>query len=296
MKLCAIALKTKRREENTITISLDRNYVWECDFGVRKPLIPVLRTLLDEQDASSLQMINLMINHNVYNLEFYIVLSYDNPLEGHINRMKDLFYNVGVRYRPDITFDELFSEMANRRFNSTTLVNSQDVEFRFENMFHFTEKKEIAEVISMRPLGKKVPVFLSHTSRNKPIIEDLIPFLNAANLPIWYDDINIDYGESIVKKVQEGIKDSGSVIFWITKEFLKSNWCQIEMEGFLTRLAGKNDVLILAVVDEDVDTNELPLFISTRKYLRLTKDESLEQIARKLIPTLKKYFETRNLL
>jgi len=100
-------------------------------------------------------------------------------------------------------------------------------------------------MISMRPLGKKLPVFISHTSKNKPFVEEIIAYLNAANLPVWYDDINIDFGESIVNKVQEGIKDSGAVIFWVTTDFLNSNWCKIEMESFLARLAGKNDVLIL---------------------------------------------------
>ncbi|TCO79090.1 toll/interleukin-1 receptor domain-containing protein [Marinisporobacter balticus] len=276
--------------------TLDRDYVWECDYGVRKPLIPVLEILLEEQDATSLQMINLMVNQNIYNLEFFIVLSYDQPEEGHINRMKELFLNVGVKYRPDINYDELFSEMAYKRFNTATLGTPHMLEMQFNALFDYKERDEVAKIISMRPLGKKVPVFLSHTSRNKPEIEDLIPYLNAANLPIWYDDINIDYGESIVTKVQEGIKESGAVIFWITKEFIKSNWCQIEMDGFLTRLAGRNDILVLAVVHEDVDKNDLPVFLSTRKYLAVSKPDSLEAAAKKLIPTLKKYFKSKGLL
>ncbi|MFB7817074.1 toll/interleukin-1 receptor domain-containing protein [Paenibacillus chitinolyticus] len=273
---------------------LERNYVWECDFGERSHLIAVLKTLLDEQDATSLQMINVMVNHNIYNLELFIVLSYDNPIENHIIKMKELFLNTGVKYRPDITYDELFKEMAHRRFNCTTLIDSELVELQFSSIFQYKEKKDVANLISMRPLGKKIPVFISHTSRNKRIIEDLIPFLNAANLPIWYDDINIDYGESIVRKVQEGIKDSGAVIFWITKEFLKSSWCQIEMESFLTRLAGKNDILILAVVHEDIEIEDLPVFIAGRKFLKVSETDTVEHVARKLIPTLHKYMESRN--
>lgn len=196
-----------------MTKQLERNYVWECDFGERSHLKPVIKILLDEQDASSLQMVNLMINHNVYNLEFYIVFSYDSPIIGHIDRMKELMTGAGVRYRPDITYDELFSELAQKRFNIMTLIDSQQVDLLYDHNFQYKERREVAKVISMRPLGKNLPVFISHTSKNKPFVEDLIAYLNAANLPVWYDDINIDFGESIVNKVQEGIKDSGAVIF-----------------------------------------------------------------------------------
>ena len=270
---------------------LERNYVWECDYGVRKPLIPVLKTLLDNQDASSLQMVHVLVNENIYNLEFYIVLSYDNPVEDHMRSMMELFKDVGVRYRPDITHDEFIKEMAYKRFNSPTLLSSELLDLQFNGMFHFKEKEEVAKITSMKPLGSKMPVFISHTSRNKPEIEDFIPFLNAANLPIWYDEVNIDYGDSIVKKVQEGIKDSGAVIFWITKDFLKSNWCQIEMESFLNRLAGKNDLLVFSIVHDEVDNDELPLFLLNRKYLKLGKKDTLEQIAQKIIPTLRSYKE-----
>lgn len=276
-----------------MTKQLERNYVWECDFGERSHLKPVIKMLLDEQDASSLQMVNLMINHNVYNLEFYIVFSYDSPIIGHIDRMKELMTGAGVRYRPDITYDELFSELAQKRFNIMTLIDSQQVDLLYDHNFQYKERREVAKVISMRPLGKKLPVFISHTSKNKPFVEDLIAYLNAANLPVWYDDINIDFGDSIVNKVQEGIKDSGAVIFWITNDFLKSNWCQIEMESFLARLAGKNDVLILTIVFEDVNIDELPLFIVGRKFLKASTNDTVSQIAMKLIPTLQKYFKDK---
>lgn len=268
--------------------SLDRNYVWECDYGVRKPLIPVLKTLLDEQSSSQLQMINLFVGENPYNLEFYIVFSYDVPIEGQIHRMMDLMLSTGVRYRPDITHEELLNEMAFRRFNSMTLVDSEMLDLQI-NLFHYMEREDAANVVSMRHLGNKMPVFLSHTSRNKPEIEDLIPYLNGANLPIWYDAINIDYGESITKKVQEGIRDSGAVIFWITPEFLKSHWCELEMDSFLNRMAEKDDILILSVVHSGVELTQLPIFIRTRKYIKVEEGITLEQVAREIIPTLTKF-------
>lgn len=61
---------------------MDRDYIWEGEYGRRSHLIPVFQQLLREQDASSLQMLSLFVNNNPYNLEFFIAVSYDPPQGG----------------------------------------------------------------------------------------------------------------------------------------------------------------------------------------------------------------------
>lgn len=63
---------------------MDRDYIWEGEYGRRSHLIPVFQQLLREQDASSLQMLSLFVNNNPYNLEFFIAVSYDRPKEEHL--------------------------------------------------------------------------------------------------------------------------------------------------------------------------------------------------------------------
>lgn len=138
-----------------------------------------------------------------------------------------------------------------------------------------------------------MPVFLSHSSNNKQEVEELIPYLNAANLPIWFDKVNIEYGESIVQAVQQGIKDSVAVIFWITKSFLNSNWCKTETQSFLHRYSGNRDVLIISVVDEEIKNEDLPIFLQDLKYIRKNSSNDFPSISNEIIPVLKKYRESR---
>lgn len=63
---------------------------------------------------------------------------------------------------------------------------------------------------------------------------------------------------------------------------------------FLTRLAGKNDILVISIVDEKVDHEELPLILQGKKYLKRKSVISLEQVAREIIPTLKDYLKKIN--
>ena len=285
----------KQMEEFLVVKRFDKDFVWECDYGIRKPIIPILKTLLAEQSSDQLQMVTLLINNNIYNLEFFIAYSYDNPEEGQIERMKGLMYGLGLRYCPDLPYEELFGDIAGRRFNALSIPSADMVEDTFNNPkgFLFADKEAIAANFPMIPLSNKLPVFLSHTSQNKPDIEELIPYLNGRGLPIWYDKLNIDYGKVIIDAIQEGIKNSGAVIFWITKEFLKSNWCKTELNSFLTRLASKGDILIISVVDEDICHDDLPLLLQERKYIKKVKNCTVEEVAKEIIPSICKYVKSK---
>jgi hypothetical protein len=234
-------------------------------------------------------MCAMFVNSNPYNLEFFVVLGYESPKDGQITAMKEALASCGARYRPDITMDELMTETGHRRFNMGTAAKPESFEMA-EQLFRFKDRAEVASVISMRPLGKSLPVFLSHSSHDKPFIEDVIPYLTNKGLPVWYDKINIDYGETIVTAIQQGISSSGAVVFFITSHFLKSSWCEKEMEGFLTRFGSGHKILLLTVVDNGVPHDELPLFLQMKKYLRLPEQGSPLDLANELIPSIRKHF------
>lgn len=271
---------------------MQRHFIWQADYGNRSHLVSVLSNLLDNQNANSLQMAAIFVNDIPYNLEFYVALGYDKPQENHIEDMLKSLRNADLVYRPDITFQELFSGIGERRFNSWSFVDSSTLKSIFPIFFAFPEKKAFIEegYKFSSPLGKELPIFLSHQSQNKADIEELIPYLNASGLPTWFDKYNIDYGESIVEAVQKGIKNSIAVIFWITKEFLESNWCKREMNSFLNRFASESNVLIISVVEKDINLKELnEIFIFELKYFQRT-DETIEEVAKELLPTINKYY------
>jgi hypothetical protein len=266
-----------------------RDFVWECDYGEHGRILEQLKILLGNQNAYELSMCALFVNSNPYNLEFFVVLSYETPQSNQIQDMKELLRPYGARYRPDITMTELMNEAGEKRFNMTTLVQPDSVDMA-EGIFRFKERSEIAATISTRPLGKTLPVFLSHSSFDKPFIEDVIPYLTNKGLPVWYDKVSIDYGKTIVTAIQEGILSSGAVIFFVSSNFLKSSWCEKEMEGFLSRFGAGHDILLLTVVDASVAHEDLPLFLQMKRYVKLTYDASPAELANEIIPSIRKHF------
>lgn len=267
-----------------------RDFIWQCDYGERQPIVDVLNRLLSDQNEYQLGMCTLFVNNNPYQLEFLVTLGYEAPTEHQVSQMKEMMLSVGARLRTDITFGKLIELSLQKRFNSVEVPNIDEMDSSLNAVFEFADRTYVSSRIPMGPLGADLPIFLSHSSKDKPFVEDLIPYLNRYGLAVWYDKLNISYGESIVKAVMNGVDKSGAVIFFITQNFLTSHWCQEEMESFLSRLGEGDKVLPISVVFPDVKHESLPRFLRNKKYFRLEEDINPSVVAGELVPTFREFF------
>lgn len=268
---------------------MDKDFIWEAEYGRREYLRGMLKDLLRKQNADSLQCIALYVNNNPYNLEFFILASYNRSEGNDIEYMQEKFSEAGLIYRQDLTMDELMCQMGNRRFMSMILLDDVSVDIAMESLFEYKEISELEKLgYHMKPFGKEKEVFISHSSKDKNEVEKLLPFINGMNLPVWFDKYNIDVGQSIVEKVQEGVKNSYAVIFWITDNFLESKWCKREMQAFIKRMI-EEDILIISILDKNVSIDRLPIFLQDIKFIQ-RENENFEEIAKEIMPALKKKF------
>lgn len=247
---------------------MEKNYIWQGEYGKRSHLKALFKELLKEQDSSSLEMLAIFVNNNPYNFEFYIAVVYDIPKEEHVEKMIGLFENAGLVLRNDLTFFMFMNSMKDRRFNSCAFLGEQDIDLKFENMFDFVEIEDLKKKgYYMQPFGKEKQVFISHSSKDKKDVEMIIPYLNGQDLPVWFDKYSIPVGASITEQVQRGIEESDMVIFWVTDNFLNSNWCQMEMKAYISRMIQEN-IRICIVMDDDIEIKKLPLFLRDIKHIR----------------------------
>lgn len=91
--------------------------------------------------------------------------------------------------------------------------------------------------------------------------------MDGQDLPVWFDKYSIPVGASITEQVQRGIEESDMVIFWVTDNFLNSNWCQMEMKAYISRMIQEN-IRICIVMDDDIEIKKLPLFLRDIKHIR----------------------------
>ena len=78
-------------------------------------------------------------------------------------------------------------------------------------------------------------VFLSHNSKDKPVVLRLAERLQADGLKVWLDDWEIKPGDSIPSKVMSGLENSRVLLLLLSQNFDDSDWAEYESGSFLFR-------------------------------------------------------------
>jgi TIR domain len=94
-------------------------------------------------------------------------------------------------------------------------------------------------------LGKKWDAFICHASEDKNDFVD--PFargLRDSGLSVWYDVFSLKVGDSLRRKIDEGLTKSRYGIVVLSKHFFCKEWPQNELDGLMSRdIAGTKVIL-----------------------------------------------------
>jgi hypothetical protein len=105
--------------------------------------------------------------------------------------------------------------------------------------------------------SEEVSVFLSHTSEDKlNFVEPLILELKKNEISYWYDKNEIIWGDSLVKRINEGLAKSRYCIFFLSTRFIKKNWPVAELEAIInieTTTGTKRVLPLLIGSDEEIN-------------------------------------------
>ena len=112
-------------------------------------------------------------------------------------------------------------------------------------------------------------IFLSHTSIDKPFVEKLAKDLNNLGINVWYDKYQIKVGESILWKIDEGIRESEYLGIVISKEALKSEWVKTEIMSAWQKQVEQKGNFVLPIYYREC---EIPLFLQGIKYADFRSD------------------------
>lgn len=153
-----------------------------------------------------------------------------------------------------------------------TLIDNELI-YRFENY-----------VSSNKTKGKKV--FLSHSSKDKPIVTSVALDLNEKGISTWLDAFDIRPGESIVTKINEGLNKCDYILLFLSENSVKSDWVTKEWETMLWEEVNSQKIKIIPIKIGDC---EIPRLLQTKKYINLSEDYNYG--IHQLIETIKKYEE-----
>ena len=112
-------------------------------------------------------------------------------------------------------------------------------------------------------------IFLSHTSIDKPFVEKLASDLERLGVNAWVDKYEINVGESIFWKVEEGLRETEFFGIVLSPEALNSEWVKAEIATAWDKKMLSGNSSILPILHRNC---ELPSLLKSLKYANFTED------------------------
>lgn len=128
-------------------------------------------------------------------------------------------------------------------------------------------------------------IFLSHTAVDKPFVRRLREDLLARGVPrVWLDEAEIEIGDSLIRKIDEGIKLSRYIAVVLSKRSIAAPWVNKELEIAMFREINSGEVVVLPLLYESC---ELPEFLRGKMYADFSNPEEYEAVLAKLLRRLR---------
>ena len=96
-----------------------------------------------------------------------------------------------------------------------------------------------------------MPVFISHSSKDKPAVEVLARALSERGIEAWLDKWMIGPGDDIVAKINEGLEQAGAGLIVFSAHSGESRWVEAEVSYLTYVRIQESKVLIPVCVGQD---------------------------------------------
>lgn len=131
-------------------------------------------------------------------------------------------------------------------------------------------------------------VFISHASEDKlEVVKPLALALQSHGLSVWYDDFELKIGDSLRRKIDRGLANSRFGIVVLSKNFIKKDWPNYELDGLVTRSVTGEQILL--PIWHNITKQEVVNFSPSLadKVARNTASSTIDEIAAEISELIK---------
>jgi CRISPR/Cas system CMR subunit Cmr4 (Cas7 group RAMP superfamily) len=138
----------------------------------------------------------------------------------------------------------------------------------------WSQDKPPSTYFGLPDAGNRPQVFISHAGTDKQFARRLAGDLRIAGCRVWLDEHEILVGDSIHRKIGEGIESADFVVLLISSAAEKSTWVRDEIEATLAKEKScvPEKTILLPTLIESI---EVPTMIRTRKWVQLYRNYHL---------------------
>ncbi len=122
-------------------------------------------------------------------------------------------------------------------------------------------------------------VFLSHNSKDKPVVKRLAKALKKLDLRPWLDEWELRPGLPWQKALEKQIKNIKSAAVFVGKNNI-GPWQDMEQEAFIRQFKKRDCPVISVILPDCPDVPELPAFLEGMMWVdfRKTDPDPMDQL------------------
>jgi hypothetical protein len=114
-------------------------------------------------------------------------------------------------------------------------------------------------------------IFLSHSSADNDRVQPIAEQLLNNGISVWIDEAEIKWGDSINKKIDEGLRNADYVLVFLSKNSVKSRWVDKEINMAFARNPKDAQAVIIPVLLDKLDVSEIPSHLRNIAWLDLSE-------------------------
>lgn len=115
-------------------------------------------------------------------------------------------------------------------------------------------------------------VFISYSYRDRVVAHRIAEALSTRGVPVWIDEWEIKIGESVVQKIDEGLKKSSHVLALLSEHSIASHWVQKELRlAYSAEIKGAQSIIIPVLVGK-LSPSQMPTFLQGIRWIDLSTD------------------------
>ena len=123
-------------------------------------------------------------------------------------------------------------DMVDEFVNKTELARLNQSAISKESLYAYLETNVVPIVTRKIKYTKFKPqfrFFLSHKTRDKPIMRTFENGLRFLGYTTWLDEVNMPFGASLQGALKTAIDTCDCLIAWLTEEYFQSEYCKAEL-------------------------------------------------------------------
>ena len=100
-------------------------------------------------------------------------------------------------------------------------------------------------------------VFTSYSSQDRDFVQRLVRDLKGRDIPVWFDESELEPGDSIIQKIEAGIDRMDYLIVIMSPASVDSRWVQEEIRMALHKGIAGRKFNVIPILKEDCDIVDL---------------------------------------